>query len=74
MLTEPTRIVEGLLRQSAPFERVEDYIDSLPLDNEHRSALWLLAWSQTTNPAGRRRAEPRPRPVPVRPVRGRDRA
>jgi hypothetical protein len=37
--------VVGLHEQDAPFEAVEECIDSLTVDMEEQSALWLLAWS-----------------------------
>lgn len=46
--------VDTMIGQGTRFEQIEDYIDMLPLPSEHRSALWLLAWAETTNPATRR--------------------
>lgn len=51
MLNTPEHVVETLIRQGAPLDRVEAHIDSLPLDQEQRSALWLLAWLKATSPA-----------------------
>jgi len=36
-------------------EEIEPYIDELPLDTEHRSALWLLAWAKATHRVARDR-------------------
>lgn len=33
------------LAETRPFPVVEDYIDSLTLTPDQKSALWLLAWS-----------------------------
>ncbi len=51
------RTVEAIVAGDSPFHQVEDYIDALPLGDEQRSALWLLAWVRTTNPATRRRID-----------------
>ncbi len=34
-----------------PLDEIERYINERPLDHEHRSALWPLAWAHATNPA-----------------------
>jgi hypothetical protein len=49
MLSGAEDAVETLVAERVPFDEIEEYIDQLPLDGEHRSALWLLAWAQTTN-------------------------
>jgi hypothetical protein len=36
-----------------PIDQIENYIETLPLGDEELSALWLLAWSETTNPSMR---------------------
>jgi hypothetical protein len=47
--------VEAMIRAGARFEQVESYIDGCRgLTREVRSALWLLAWAETT-PGERRR-------------------
>lgn len=51
MLNTPEHVIETLIRQGAPLDRVEAHIDGLPLDQEQRSALWLLAWLKATSPA-----------------------
>jgi hypothetical protein len=37
--------VEQLMATSAPFDEIEDAIDDAELPNDHKAALWLLAWS-----------------------------
>jgi hypothetical protein len=37
--------VEGMMEQGTPFAHVEDAIDTAPLSELHKAALWLLAWS-----------------------------
>lgn len=54
MLTYPEYAIEHLIAQGTPLELVEEHINSLPLDRDTRSALWLLAWVRATSPAARR--------------------
>jgi hypothetical protein len=37
--------VEGMIEHGKAFERVEDAIDAASFSDEHKAALWLLAWS-----------------------------
>jgi hypothetical protein len=37
--------VEQLMATRAPFDEIEDAIDDAKLPNDHKAALWLLAWS-----------------------------
>jgi hypothetical protein len=37
--------VEGMMGQGATIAHVEDAIDTAPLPELHKAALWLLAWS-----------------------------
>ena len=37
--------VEGMIQQGTDFARVEDAIDATPFRSNHKTALWLLAWS-----------------------------
>jgi hypothetical protein len=37
--------VEGMMEQGTAFAHVEDAIDTAPLSQLHKAALWLLAWS-----------------------------
>lgn len=38
--------IEAMLAAKYPFGDIEDYIETLPLDDEQKSALWLLAYSE----------------------------
>jgi hypothetical protein len=59
MLTQPERTLEALIAQHVPFAQIEQYIDELRLASEQSSALWLVAWVHSTNPATRRNAAAR---------------
>ncbi len=37
--------IEGLVLRGRSFREIEDVIEDAPLDDEHKAALWLLAWS-----------------------------
>jgi hypothetical protein len=37
--------VEALIEAGEPFESVESLIDACRLPDDHKSALWLFAWS-----------------------------
>ena len=37
--------VEGMMERGTAFAHVEDAIDTAPLAELHKAALWLLAWS-----------------------------
>jgi len=37
--------VEAMMKRGIAFSHVEDAIDTAPLSELHRAALWLLAWS-----------------------------
>ena len=50
-VANPQNDVEAMTARSVPISQIENYIDTLPLGDEELSALWLLAWSQTTSPA-----------------------
>jgi hypothetical protein len=39
-----------MISEGAPFEHIEDDINTLALPSEELSALWLLAWVGATNP------------------------
>lgn len=46
---------EELLRAGAPFPEVEEWIDSLPLAEDDKAAVWLVAYMAPHDPgAGRR--------------------
>jgi hypothetical protein len=67
---DPRHEVEAMVVEGVPFDELEDYIETLPLDTERQSALWLLAWTFTTNrplreqAAFRARANARPLGLP----------
>lgn len=44
-LEQASEQLEGMVQQGTPFARMEDVIDSAPLSELHKAALWLLAWS-----------------------------
>ena len=44
-----------MIGQGAPFDRIEAYIETLPLPRLQLSALWLLAWAEATDAGTRRR-------------------
>jgi hypothetical protein len=44
--SHPQDDVTAMAAQGVPIDRIEDYIDRLPLEHDELSALWLLAWSQ----------------------------
>jgi hypothetical protein len=48
--SDPQDEVQAMTRRGVRIEVIEDYIETLPLDRERRSALWLLAWTQVTHP------------------------
>ncbi len=37
--------IEGMMERGTAFAHVEDAIDTAPLAELHKAALWLLAWS-----------------------------
>ena len=37
--------VEAMMKRGIAFSHVEDAIDTAPLSELHKAALWLLAWS-----------------------------
>ena len=37
--------IEDMLSRQVDFNEIEDFIERLPISEEHRSALWLWAWS-----------------------------
>lgn len=47
--------VDRMVAHHAPFDEIEEFIEGLPLPEDHRSALWLLAWSEDASPAVRRK-------------------
>jgi hypothetical protein len=49
-LRDYQRAIEGQIEAGFSFGEVEDFINACPLDEEHKSALWLFAWAY--KPAG----------------------
>jgi hypothetical protein len=45
--------IEGMIQQGDAFARVEDAIDLASFTEEHKAALWLLAWSLRDAPSQR---------------------
>ena len=45
-MLEAQREVEAMLSEHRPFEEIERRIESLPLPDAQRAALWLLAWAE----------------------------
>jgi hypothetical protein len=37
--------IEDMMEQGTAFTRVEDVIETAPVPQDHKAALWLLAWS-----------------------------
>jgi hypothetical protein len=54
-LTDEQRVVNSMIREGDSFDEIEDYINALPLPSAHLGALWLLAWSEATDPQTRSR-------------------
>jgi hypothetical protein len=55
--------VQLLVAERKPLSEIEGYVNELPLDGEHKSALWLLAWSQANAPLTPARQQKRSRTV-----------
>jgi hypothetical protein len=49
--------VEQMLRAGVPFTTVEAVVDSAPLVEDEKAALWLLAWSHQPRAAQMRRVQ-----------------
>ncbi len=45
-MLEAQREVEAMVVDHRPFEEIERRIESLPLPEAERAALWLLAWAE----------------------------
>src|SRR5450432_3654884 len=54
-LTNEHRAVNTMILQGRSFDQIEDYINALGLPTAHLSALWLLAWTETTDAKTRSR-------------------
>ncbi len=49
-LTDEQRAVNSMIRAGQSFDEIEDYINALALPSAHLGALWLLAWTEATDP------------------------
>jgi hypothetical protein len=54
-LTDEQRAVNSMIREGQSFDEIEDYINALSLPSAHLGALWLLAWTEATDPRTRSR-------------------
>ena len=54
-LSEEQRAVHSMIREGRSFDEIEDYINALTLPGAHLGALWLLAWTEATDPQTRSR-------------------
>lgn len=59
--------VEGMMCAGEPLTEVEATIEGLPLPEEQKSALWLVAWSLGERPVWRRSLARQTEPVLGRP-------
>ena len=46
--------VQMMLSIGSPFDQIEDYINETKLRDHHKSALWLVAWSEQERSVQRR--------------------
>jgi hypothetical protein len=54
-LTDEHRAVNSMIGEGRSFVEIEDYINALPLPSAQLGALWLLAWTEATDPQTRNR-------------------
>ncbi len=54
-LTDEHGAVNTMIVQGQSFGQIEDYIDALSLPRAQLAALWLLAWTEATDPETRSR-------------------
>ena len=52
-LTDEHRAVNSMIGEGRSFDEIEDYINALLLPSEQLGALWLLAWTEATDPQAR---------------------
>jgi hypothetical protein len=45
------------LREGSPFAELEDWIEMLPLSDDSKAGLWLLAWAEQDRSSQRRIAD-----------------
>jgi hypothetical protein len=54
-LSDEQHAVNLMIGQGQSFDQIEDYINALALPSAHLGALWLLAWTEATDPQTRSR-------------------
>jgi hypothetical protein len=59
--------VEGMMCDGEPLDEVEGAIERLPLPEEQKAALWLVAWSLGERPVWRRSLARQATPIAGRP-------
>ena len=52
-LTDEQRAVNSMILEGQSFDEIENYINALALPSAHLGALWLLAWTEATDPQTR---------------------
>jgi hypothetical protein len=52
-LSDEHGAVNSMIGEGRPFAEIEDYINALRLPSEQLGALWLLAWTEATDPLTR---------------------
>jgi hypothetical protein len=52
-LTDEHRAVNSMIGEGRSFGEIEDYINALLLPSTQLGALWLLAWTEATDPRTR---------------------
>lgn len=57
--------VESMMRAGEPLDRIQHRIEDMPVGEEARSALWLLAWCERGRGTRRRSAYATDRPLSV---------
>ena len=54
-LTDEQRAVNAMIGEGHSFDEIEDYINASTLPSGQLGALWLLAWTEATDPQTRNR-------------------
>jgi hypothetical protein len=49
-LTDEQCAIDSMIDQGRSFDEIEDYINALRLPSAQLGALWLLAWTEATDP------------------------
>lgn len=52
-LTDERRAVNSMIGEGRSFVEIEGYINALPLPSALLGALWVLAWTEATDPQTR---------------------